>query len=448
MPPGAGKTEVAAEIARRALRAGIRCVAYAHRTEIVDQLYQRLPECGVAGTKARVVAATYQYGTNELVARKLGGDGIVIVDECHHLPVDQWWASRVIELYGSNRWLGLTATPQRGDGKPLSGTFDHLIVGANYSELLDAGRIVPCKAYCPPRQIGSGDLAQCPIKAYKKYGNGQQTFVFVSRKEESDRLAADFCAEGIEAASITADTAPGPRQYWVDRFRRGVTRVLVNVYTLTEGVDVPNASCAILCRNFGSASTYLQSVGRVTRSAPGKECATIIDLCGSVLRHGLPTIDREYSLESGIAPSQSAAMAGVSVCKSCGITYAAGPTHCPECGNDNRSQKKKPKIWSLDLAEVYSGSDTDAAAKRAEFIRLRNLAYSRGWSLSWVIREYKKLFEADPPLSIYTTEDKRRECKRLLELQIDKGFKRGYTYARFQKLFGHPMPGDWWGLAK
>jgi len=65
-----------------------------------------------------------------------------------------------------------------------------------------------------------------------------------------------------------------------------------------------------------------------------------------------------------------------------------------------------------------------------------------------VIREYKKLFEADPPLSIYTTEDKRRECKRLLELQIDKGFKRGYTYARFQKLFGHPMPGDWWGLAK
>jgi len=437
MPTGAGKTRVAAEITRRAISAGLNVMAFAHRTEIVAQLQKRLPQCGVAGTAAPVWATTYQGGTSVHIASKLGNDGIVIVDECHHLPIDQAWAREIAELFGENRWLGLTATPQRADGKPLSGTFDRLIVGAHYSDLIADGRIVPCRAYCPPQQMGK-DMALCPLVAYKRYARDQQTFVFVSRKEQSDSLAAQFRDAGIAAASITADTRSFDRMRAMAEFKSGAVTVLVSVYTLTEGVDVPSASCAILARNFAHASTYLQAVGRIIRAAPGKSEATIVDLCGSVLRHGLPTTDRVYSLDSGIAPSPSETAVGLIVCRYCGATYEAGPRNCVECGEEQPcNPSAHPRIWSLELAEVYSGSDTNSAAKTAEFVRLKNLASDRGWGLDWVAKEYSKLFGHPPLSSEYTADDKRNELVRLRDIAKKRGYRKGYSYVRYKNLFGH-----------
>jgi superfamily II DNA or RNA helicase len=88
-----------------------------------------------------------------------------------------------------------------------------------------------------------------------------------------------------------------------------VVRVLTNVNTLTEGVDVPEARTCILARSFGHVGGYLQAAGRVLRAAPGKESAVVVDLTGATIRHGLPTTDRTYSL-SGRAISGGAAFGG------------------------------------------------------------------------------------------------------------------------------------------
>src|SRR6185369_8354499 len=73
--------------------------------------------------------------------------------------------------------------------------------------------------------------------------------------------------------------------------------VLVNVYTLTEGVDVPEASCCILARGCGHPGMLLQTAGRVGRAAPGKTGATLLDLRGVTHKLGLWEADREWSLE-------------------------------------------------------------------------------------------------------------------------------------------------------
>lgn len=443
MPTGAGKTRVAAEITQRALSAGLRVQVFTHRRELVAQLSDRLPGVGVAGTQARVQVTTLQRGATSGQSARLGRDGIVIIDECHHLPVDQLWARELAEHFEHQRWLGLTATPQRADGKALGDTFDHMVVGAHYSDMLRDKRIVPCRVLCPPEQLDSGDMATDPLAAYARHVPGQQGFVFVRSISEADELADRFTSAGVLSRSITADTSTRRRDLTLRGFRDGEIRVITNVHTMTEGVDQPTAAFAILARKFGHASTYLQAVGRVLRAAPSKSIATIVDLCGSTLAHGLPTRDREYSLDGrGINPGATSVEAGLVVCQACGVTFEAGPQACPGCGEATRREKKAPKIWSLELAELYSGSNTPDRAKDSEYKRLHALAGDRGWSIGWVVKEYKKLFGHPPPTESFSSDDKVREHRRLKDVARAKGFRKGFAFVRYKKLFGHPPPWD------
>lgn len=110
-------------------------------------------------------------------------------------------------------------------------------------------------------------------------------------------VAKRFRDVGVVAGTIEANTPIREREDLLDRFKRGSLRVLTNVNTLTEGVDVPEARTVILARAFGHVGGFLQAAGRALRPADGKADAILIDLPGSTIRHGLPTDDRAYSLE-------------------------------------------------------------------------------------------------------------------------------------------------------
>lgn len=289
-PTGSGKT-----VMGQALTNGERVLWVVHNKELLQQTAGRLGNVGV------IASGHYPRNTPTRVAmiqtlcrRGMRPDAnVIVLDEAHHYRADTW--QEVAEAYPGARVVGLTATPERSDGRALGDVFDHLVVAANYPELIAGGRLVDAVTIRPSKYLGS-DMAQDPVEAWSQYAPGSQTFVFCARKSLAEMYEARYRNIGVACATIHDGTARSDRESHMRDFRAGKTMVLLNVKVLSEGVDVPEAACCILARAFQTPGPYLQAIGRVLRPAPGKQRAIVIDLPGASHRHGLPGDFRDFSL--------------------------------------------------------------------------------------------------------------------------------------------------------
>lgn len=418
MPTGAGKTITALALAGFAPDP----LWVVHRVELEQQLGS--------------IVASREAGAVRTIQSLLGGDrpdsSLLIVDECHHIRSAEW--SKVAHHYSDAYQLGLTATPERADGQPLGDMYDAIVAPVSYSELIAAGHLVRCRALRPADVLDSDQLAVDPIDAWLEHAPGAPTFCYVPTIEAAEDLVARFdarCKWG--ALAIHSRMSMVDRDLALHRFRGGDIRVLVNVHVLTEGVDVPHASCCLLARRPSHASTYLQMVGRVLRPSAGKDQATLIDLCGASHIHGLPGEDLVYSLDGeAIAPSRKPTR----TCRECATVARMTDTVCAECGADLRLERdREVTIYSMALAEVYAGEDTAAADKQTEWRRLVDLCATRGWDVGWALREYRKLFgESARPQ--FTASDKRTAWRQLEARRIERGYKRGWSAHRYRAIFG------------
>lgn len=414
-PTGSGKSVMAEALVRGETGP---VLVVAHRVELVEQFVERFGD--VPSVTVRSVQTLRAHGA-------VVPAGLVVLDEAHHYVADDW--SALAAAYPSARVVGLTATPERGDGRAMGSAFDALVVAAHYSELLRDGHLVPCRVYQPPPDFAKG-LALDPVAAWLRYADGSRGFAFTRDVASAVELAERLTAAGVRAAAVHQGTPARERSQSLRALKQGALHCLTSVYALTEGVDVPAARVCMLARSAGSAATYLQIAGRVLRPAHDKTDAILIDLGGASLVHGLPTDDRVYSLEGEAI--RSARSAGIRNCTACGCTYR-GDT-CPECGTTPEPERRpEPRIWSHELREVFAGSDTPDDAKSAELARLRKLAAERGWSFLFVQREYKKLFGADP---VATTAEREQEYRSLAALAERRGYARGYAAARYRQTFG------------
>jgi superfamily II DNA or RNA helicase len=167
-------------------------------------------------------------------------------------------------------------------------------------------------------------------------------------------------------------------------------RVLVTVDVVSEGFDVPAASCAILLRPTQSLGLYLQQVGRVLRPAPGKEHAVILDHVGNVTRHGFPDDPREWSLSEGIVRGgRGNAAPSVRTCPECYAAFKPQP-QCPVCGAQCAPVKSR-KIQQLagELQELKRAQQRTARREQGQARTLAELlmvAKNRGYSPGWAYR--------------------------------------------------------------
>lgn len=424
-PTGSGKTRMGVEILAQLAD---RAVWVVHRRELLQQAEAVLD---AAGLLHRVTPITVQSSDRPTAS-------VVLLDEAHHYAASDW--SAIADTYADAWRIGLTATPERSDGRALGDLFDRLVIAADYSDLIGDGHLVPCRVLRPESGIDRG-LAADPLDAYLRHAEGRSGFLFCSRIDEARDLAARFTAAGIPAAAVDAETGSDERDAAIGGLRNGSLRLLTNVYALTEGVDVPHASVCLLARGVGHVSPYLQMVGRVLRAAPGKTDALLIDLPGVSHIHGMPTEDRLYSLDGqGIRP----AAASVTTCMMCGASYETGPLACPECGFQKPAEDWQPmRIYNAELREVYLGAATSDDAKLREYVRLRAVASAKGWSLDWVAREYRRLFGCAPSFYDVTIEERRAYLARMREHAAERGFKPGFAAARYKNLFGEWPPRSW-----
>ena len=153
----------------------------------------------------------------------------------------------------------------------------------------------------------------------------------------------------------------------------------------------------------------------------------------------MPTEDRVYSLDGD--PIKRRDVVPLKTCLSCGATIHAAYTECPECGCKFASEKKRsngPRIFSLELVEVFAGLATEPDVKRKAYAELRAKQRAEGYDLGWVQLQYRRVFGGETcVINDATNDEKRAELAKLKNLAKSKGFKPGFAAIGFKQLFGH-----------
>jgi superfamily II DNA or RNA helicase len=380
LPTGAGKTVTGADVVRRAVANGKRCLWLTHRVELADQSSKVVP-CRVGMIDTMISREDYPEVD------------LVVFDECHHAQADTW-GQYLARLCGPKTYvLGLTATPERGDGQGLE-FFDSLVVGATSRELTDLGILVPMRVLRPEAPLRSGTIAASVAEAYAEHAQGTSAIVFSPTVELAEKHAEELRASGVQAQCVHGATPPALRSSLIQEFRSGVIKVLTNVAVLTEGFDAPECETIILARGCGTTGTFDQIVGRALRSAPGKRDALLIDLRGVSHIHGMPISGREYSL-TGVGISKSE-VDSVRYCRVCGAIVAPG-TPCPDCGRVPEPQTlrvMKQPLRSYDY--VAALRDDPPELRLYRLTRWVATARSKGHNPKQAWGKFRALYGAGP----------------------------------------------------
>lgn len=399
LPTGAGKTVTGAEVVRRVTAAGHPVLWLAHRAELVDQAAATLARLGLvvgcvsasAVTPPNPFAPVQVATVQTLLARNARPRASMIVfDEAHHAVADEFGS--VVRDYPEALVMGLTATPERSDGRGLGEMFGGLVVGTTVKKLTAEGHLVPCEVMRPARYLQSGEIAQSPVAAYQQHAGDRQTVVFARGVDLAAEYTEQFRAAGVEARCITGEMPWAERSMYLDAFRRGAIRVLVNVFVLTEGWDAPETSCVILARGCSTAGTYLQMVGRALRLAPGKTDALLVDLRGVSHEFGRPDDDRLFSLEGrGIRRADDTVY-----CPVCGAMRVPGEG-CDACGWIPTGEPMKGDTVTGDPLVKYAKKRAEGDDDRARTLaRWLAVAHAKGYKPGWVYAKFRAVYGTAP----------------------------------------------------
>jgi superfamily II DNA or RNA helicase len=309
---------------------------------------------------------------------------LVVIDEAHHFVAAEW--GRVAQHYSTAKIVGVTATPERGDGTPLGDLFAELVPIVGVKELIDLGFLVPCDVVAPPKKTRCN--SQTPLDAYLKHAAGRKAVVFAASVAEAYALAKEFTAAGHAAACVEGETPADDRDAILERFELGELQVVTNVYCLTEGWDCPSVEVCIVARGCSATGTWLQMIGRVLRPSPGKSTAIVIDLRGAVHEHGLPDDDRVFSLDGRAI---SVGEAPVKTCPECEHVIPLSARVCPNCGNESAGSDREDDGERHDLIKI-SKKDRE----RGYFLEQLDLAHRRGYRPGWAAHRFQEKFKRFP----------------------------------------------------
>lgn len=374
---GFGKTTTAANIIARSVARRKRVVFAAHLDALIDDTSERLTRGGiehgiVQADRPTNPGAPVQVCSLATLHRRGARPpaDLVVVDECHRAMATS--VRQVLEAYPTARLLGLTATPERGDGQPLGDVFTALVCGPSVTALTRAGLLVPAVVYSPPAAV-EGALALDPVEAYLRFARGLPAMVFCRDAEHAADVRKRLEAVGAPTVLILGDTPRAARRDARARLAAGEPLVLVGVGVFVEGFDAPNVRAVLLARTFGVCGGFLQACGRALRIAPGKTHATIIDLSGAAIMHGLPEDERVWSLTDAVRRT-AAALAPLARCKACLAVFHVA-AQCPRCGASTRRARlplRATRIERQELARLDTRPQTerDAMALRAITTRL------------------------------------------------------------------------------
>ena len=412
-PTGSGKTVLFSYITSQVLKRGSRVIIVAHRREILDQISATLKRVGVphgfiqAGKSASIQPA--MVASIQTLARRLDtvpAPDLVIIDEAHHSVSKSY--VQMFAAWPTAKFIGVTATPERLDGKGLGAMFDRMVMGPSVQWLIDNGFLAQ-PVYYAPREVvdlsqvhtvaGDFDRSEAEeivdtpritgdaVTHYVRFCNRQRAVAFCISVAHAQHVADTFNSCGIPSASIDGTLDPEVRKQRVENLTAGKILVLTSCELISEGFDLPAVNAAILLRPTHSLSMHLQQVGRALRPYPGKTNAIILDHVGNCLRHGLAEQERDWDLSGREKRLKKSSLVETKQCSKCFAIFAG--TVCPQCGSQREIAVRE--IEEVD-GELQRLSIEDISKKREErreegkcktLDDFRALAKLRGYKLGW-----------------------------------------------------------------
>lgn len=442
-PTGAGKTHIIAALVAAAVVFGFRVLILATRTRLVRQLHERLesfdiPHGVIAASLPGLsnFAQRVQVASVDTLYRRCIVDGkmplpsadVVVFDEAH-LALG---ASRqkILNSYPNAWQFGFTATPAKISGASLRDQFDALILGPTVSELIEAGMLVRPRIFAKPivtakelkairkdsktGDYATGELSELlsrpkligdVVQNWLRIANGKRTIVFACDKAHGTQLVTEFRQAGVAAEQLTDDDDDATREEAIARLEGGATQVLVNCFLLSYGIDIPNVECVVLARPTRSVVLYLQAIGRGMRPADGKDHVIIIDHGRVIENLGLPTYDRDWSLDSksnvNVQARKRLAESRLSVdekprhCRECGCVWLVTEdgSNCPNCGWKPVPKAKPVFVTEAELEEINATLQEQTIAMET-FYREACDWYANRWPDRWRIKENSGRFWA------------------------------------------------------
>ena len=323
---GTGKTMIAAfdyrQFKQKDNRANLLFVA--HRKEILDQslatfravlrdanfgdlfVGQDKPK----GLDLERIFISVQTLNSQKLWERLPADyyDYIIVDEFHHAAAPTY--QKLLTVFKPKILLGLTATPERMDGKDILDYFDGRIAAEiRLPEAIDR------KLLCPFQYFGVADTVDLSdvkwnhgrydknalsnlytldryiadnragyiIKTLNHYVtsvNDMKALAFCVSVEHARFMAEKFNQAGIPALSLSGESEKAVRNDAKAKIGSGEIKIICVVDLYNEGVDIPEINTVLFLRPTESLTVFLQQLGRGLRLADGKDCLTVLDYVG------------------------------------------------------------------------------------------------------------------------------------------------------------------------
>lgn len=449
-----GKTILFSYIVASAAAKGRRVLIMAHRQELISQISGALRKFGVDhgiispqytpnySRRVQVASIATMNARFKKIPAQYQNFDLVILDEAHHLLATNTFG-KVYDLLQRPRILGVTATPERADGRGLGegegGVFQKMVLGPSVRESIEEGYLSNFVVYAPATQLDlsgvktkMGDydkqaLAEQVDKptvtgdAVREYARRCPTYpavVFCVSIEHCKHVAAEFQAAGFDFRVIDGTMDDSLRKSLINGL--GKTHLgLVSCDIISEGTDVPSIACAIFLRPTKSLGLYIQQAGRAIRPvyAEGYDLSTkegrlaalangpkpravLLDHAGLTYTHGLIDEPREWTLEgrkrNGRKKKDAEPTVPVTQCKKCFAVFTPAPA-CPNCGAPVEIKARKLEQVDGDLIEITPEMAAAMRKQKQKEVKsaktleeLERIGAERGYSPGWA----KATFEA------------------------------------------------------
>ncbi|WP_396277493.1 DUF3427 domain-containing protein [Glutamicibacter creatinolyticus] len=303
----------------------------------------------VSGTSkefdCKYVFATIQTLSQEGVLKSIGRDAFdyIIVDEAHRVGAASY--IRVLNYLQPSFLLGLTATPERGDGFNIFEFFDYNVpYEIRLNHALEEGMLSPFHYYgiadieledgrqlSPQghlRNLVDSKRVEHIIRAIEVYGQAgvdPRGLIFCSRSEEATEISnalnlSQLRGRTLRTVALSAKDSSEARAEAVRQLESGAIDYILTVDIFNEGVDIPSINQVIMLRQTASAIVFVQQLGRGLRKFRDKEYLVVIDFIGNYANNylipialfGEESLNKEYLKEKLIAAEQSGVLPGLS----------------------------------------------------------------------------------------------------------------------------------------
>ena len=320
MPTGTGKTYLLTAVIDSFVRANPKAKVWivAHRRELVSQIDETVRKFHSYSSATSSLLSSVKAMSIQWLMRHYDEieeePGMIVIDEAHHALAKTY--KEMWERFPNAKFLGLTATPCRLNGKGFTDLFDVLVQSWGVPEFISKGRLatydfVSIKSDGVTQRLidslqkrgADGDYQNKEMdmllnkkpsierlyRSLEEYGKDRKGIVYAINISHAQKITKLYQEHGVKAIAIDSKTPATERQQDIEAFKKGDIQVLVNVDIFSEGFDCPDVEFVQLARPTLSLAKYLQMVGRGLRVAKGKKNCVIIDNVGLYRVFGLPS---------------------------------------------------------------------------------------------------------------------------------------------------------------